>query len=1718
MQASKTTTHFLFFLILLSLLILPAAADYTTYQADTARTGIADDDLSVSFTPDVKPTKTENTNTFTYHASVVGTNRDPVKESLNKFGGNSYSNPLKDNSYFWNSTGAVNSTPVIHEGQIFFGTSSSANSKYAPPTNYGVFCIDLSSRTEIWYTPITRDDNTPAGVVSGFTVQNGKLFFGGVNGRLYCLDEYTGEILGQTAILDNTPQTGLSSTPLVINSKVYVTSQTPAKLWVFSIGDDGSLTEDKSIDLSENVAAFSSPSTDGTNIYTSGDTGIAAFDTSGTLLWNGTTHGSTGTPVYSENVLYVRTAEKLWAFSTTTHEEVWNISHSGYPTAPVVKQVQLSDTLGGNTVDLVIANGDNGLTAYNATSGTLVWNHAPNMDSYNTLKSKSLTVTSFSPSPNSPVIAGNNVYYTANLMPSDTFTNGCAGVFGVNVSTGTEDSCMSSSNCPVYSGIIGSSNTLATYIGSASPIISNNQIFLGTGSRINKNTAGKDNAVLILGEPKGFPTTLLRDTITVPPSLTLSVQGTSTPYASPLGLLQTLSEKKSENSFTITNGALTMFRTVSNDGTKSWKLQINGNDVTDYTTPLQNGDKLLFYYSTDTYAQATQAFRLTAKLTDTFATVTLSEDYWRAFQPSDGAKTISATVKDWKGNTLSDAQVSWSISNTGSFSLQNAGSLSATYQPKSSSGDTTITATYTPGNGNGASVSATTTDSIYIYNQITQIPSNPAIESTTGYSTWKGNSARTGVAEGTGPLTNNVIMDLAFKIYTDENKNTYVPLVDGSPVISDGKIYFTVWGGGMAQGIKTGMFCYDLADTDADAETEYLWWNESLSSRTSMTIQDGKIYAGTGTGRLVCVNANNGTGIWQTPVISNYPFTGLAATPLVYNDRVYVNVIDVIDEKKKITLESGKEVSVATIDEYLYVFNRNDGTQIAKIFTGVHDASGGDISGGASKYASPSMSPDGTIYTAGAGGVVAINSNTNAKVWEFDAGARGGQDIGSGMYYVESGNDVYVGTPVYKDQKIYFTTSGGSLGGNSAKGKLYCLNAITGDKLWEIEDSNIKATTPAVTDDLVLTTGFGLSAYNHSGIFQWHHVDSSSGQNGYVQYASPIVAGDIAYYGTFAQGLYAVDLRDGTQVWNFRGISIDEGWLSLVEATPAIYNGALYIGAENGHFYGIKDAGNVGQLPFNITGTKTVDTGVEASFTTDTGGAYNWDFDDGSTTSGTKKVVKKIWKTAGTYTVTASSGTNTATFTVNVTDPPKAFSESEAYQNPESVTEAKIEVVPTPTQTPPSGETQPEDVPSQGVTTTPGDNVSLTFSTDVLEDSTTPEGTQPTVTVKVVEYQAVTTPDAEINLDEQKYTKPPNTEKTIFLMNVSAVQNVRQENTGQGHRLDVMAKLVVNLTVTKDTAKKVSFWRYIDNNPDPVPLKSFWWNIPEDEGAIVVTYTIYVPGFSTIVATVDQTAAPVIEPPTETTGGGGSGGGSSSLNSLSYRTVNPGTGDFEYTTNDGTTYTVNGMTAFGVLHAAGLTLETKTWPGGIYVNAINGLTQDASLNGWMYQVNGYAPMIMSNNYKVEYGDKVVWYYSDSAMSTDPSKSKQYYAFTVSSTASATGGGASGQTLGETTKPGTVTTTVKPAETNRVTVGIPDGINVEKLEIGQKITIDTAVTKLTGTVNVNSRSIVIIQPGIQITIPLADVVYNGDVATATIRGMTAEIVPAPVTVPKGGYAV
>lgn len=1818
---------FLLILLTVAVCISPAAADYTTFHGDAERSGTGDavniihsDSEYVFTTGDFNSASDSVFADFTTQKVLVKLTdffslNNPTTDVYNEDPGQSKS------VYSVENGAAVTGSPAVCNGYIYYGTSA------------GVVCYKIGTKEQSW-------NYTNCGAVkSGISVAGDRIWFGTASGKL-CSLNLNGSDFKETGVIDSSAETGLSSTPLVVNDRVYVTTQTPAYLKGYSTSD---LAEIVNVSLTSNVAAFSSPSANGNTIYTSGMDGIVSYDADGSARSIQTTGADTGTPVYHNGWVYAATASTLYGVNIDGSGTSWSKSHEGFATAPVV------------TDGLVILNSKTGLVAYDAENGNVRWTHdaaarTATMLSVPYAVDKSLTSYDLNAvSPISPVSAGDIVYYAANFGTSA--ADGRSILFGVNIADGRDSvpaalegykyyfsvtyainqnmlvkTKNSYYNSPVSSGVYQlylkssinkySQSPVTSYLKNPPATITNTGKFsnqqiqssltadgsiVGTksgkiydyvypyhavieNSWITTASPAVSDGYLIAGYTGGTGGSLIiHGAKTIPlytGELSLrpseSTSGISVPDATPWGILDRLKRDGKITQYTVEGSSLTQINDIANAGEKTWSVTIDssskeltselehrslpqqvvftygtpteaeyritvnalvkteqiaqqsekvpeslyigstdiqyttiygvltnlqnsykltftssvdkksltklnsiensgdhiwysaiGGEICDLTKSVSKNTQILLYYGPkDTPNRAIYSYSVTVSEIVPWATVNLASEYNRVLSPNQES-TATVIITDWHGNKISPAsnELTWSQTSSNEFTCRESeDKLSLTYTSENTVGSNTqLTVTYAPTTLNndrlpsGTSITKTS-DRITIISDQGNIPSDSAIETTQTYTTSHGNPARTGVVKGSGPQSAAILWELDLF----SKAKGYIPLVDGDPIVYNGSVYFSVWGSG---GMTTSQGSYESEDMEVvsvdglycvDATTgKVQWYNKQYISRGGLAVHNGVIYGGTTEGMngaqgwVFAVDADTGQKRWNTSsAVSGYAYTGIASSPLIYNDKIYVITRTASNEIVKSALEIFTDKGT-TYDQETIDLTPVRGSSVAE------------------KFATASVSPDGTIYVPGFSGIAAINSTTNSVLWVVDSGARGAT--------AQGGNNQFVGTPVYYEQRLYFASTGA----------LWCINPLTGKTIWKAENSAIKASTPVVTHDRIIVSGgaqkgsysYGLSIYDHAGNLL------KSTTEGQLNYASPIVAENIAYFGTFAEAsIYAVNIDTGETVWTYKPEEISNGWLSLIEALPAIENGILYVGAEDGKFYAIGTPGESAKKPFEIITPAKVTAGVDAVFATNitsSANTYKWDFGDGTTGYSTG-TIRKIWKNAGTYTVTASIGDNKKSATVTVQQAPGEFTKGRS----------QVAVIKNDTKVP---------IP-------PENRVTLQFSNSTISGGT-PE-------VTIAEFEVVKEEDETgIILEPEHFDTPPNTKNILLKMNVTEVTDVASKES-----LSNYAWLYIQLPISDADKDKLSFWRYADGSKAPERLKAEYGSYSNG----MAGYNVYIPGFSTIVATVDETAAPVIEPPKETTGGGGGGSSSgSSYSGFSFTSINPGTGTVTYTTNHpdwpATTFTINRMTALGVLLASGKSVVSAERWGGVYIHSINGLSPASDSEGWMYQVNGISPGAMANNYPVSNGDKVVWYYSED-MTKPVSASKQVYAFTVSTSTAVseiTGGSTTAQP-GQTTQ--TTATTVKPAETNRVTVGIPDGINVEKLEIGQKITIDTAVTKLTGTVNVNSRSIVIIQPGIQITIPLADVVYNGDVATATIRGMTAEIVPAPVTVPKGGYAV
>ncbi len=970
-----------------------------------------------------------------------------------------------------NLTGLRSSgTPVVFNGDIIFAT------QLTDGTEAGIYSVDLNTMVMNWH--VSPDSS---GSLSGMTVYNNRLYLGTISGKLYCLNISDGSVVWSSDVIDTTPDTGLSSAPLVFNDVVYVTTGAPSGLAAFS-AESG---EPVSIDIGDGTgsggAFLSSPSTDGHLVYFSGPAGISAYDPDDGIVWTFPVSGKTGTPVYRSSTVFFLSETCLYAVDAGTGQEKWNVSRSG----PVVSPAVCPGT--------VVSVNDDGLSAYDEAGGSLLWTHAAS-----------------SVYPYSPLIVGDVVFYTHDINYMS----------GVNLRDGTEPTILKT-EIDIYPHMMYRVSGTSNY--TSSPVYSDNRVFIGS------NPTGKFKMAGI-GEKHLTTKYLFNDKVTVPPYLTKEVSGTETAYASAAGLL---SEAAGETPYVFENGSLVSYGNIENNETHKWRLTVNRALRESAFDEIQDDDVVLFYFGgSDQLTEAMYAVSIQADVAGSFAEVSVDPGYKQSFLPGETSSgKVSVSVVDWNGNPVTPpaAECDWQSSSDAFTMVKNGTEMEYAVSQTGSAGDSAVFEfVWTPENAGGHNVSVST-DPVYISERTAPIPSDEAVESTQTYFTWKGNYARTGVANGSGPLTPTILWDTEIP-----SIGTFIPLISGSPVVSGDRVYVTSWNGGMAPAeLKVGIFCFDR-------ETgEEIWYNPDYSGRGGITIEDGLLYT-TGGLNMICLNADDGSLVWKTDAISDYPYVGLTSTPLVLNNTVYVVTTSLINN--------------SVIDDF-YGFDAQTGEQIFKMSAQSPDGKAGGIG----IFASVSMSPDGILYVPGGGGMFAFDPATKTKLWEFDCGARSTK---SGKI---DGNNVYVGSPVYKDQCVYFIRGGNG----DIPTTLFCMDAITGKEVRSFDITSAPV-TPVITDDKIITLAGGAHAYDlETGEELWFLETDGSNR------ASPIVAGNAVYFGTYTQGLlYAVDIDTGKEIWQYKLPSpptAGEGWFNIVEGTPAIEDGVLYIGAENGHFYAFKD-------------------------------------------------------------------------------------------------------------------------------------------------------------------------------------------------------------------------------------------------------------------------------------------------------------------------------------------------------------------------------------------------------------------------------------------------------------------------------------------------------------------------------------------------------------------
>lgn len=184
----------------------------------------------------------------------------------------------------------------------------------------------------------------------------------------------------------------------------------------------------------------------------------------------------------------------------------------------------------------------------------------------------------------------------------------------------------------------------------------------------------------------------------------------------------------------------------------------------------------------------------------------------------------------------------------------------------------------------------------------------------------------------------------------------------------------------------------------------------------------------------------------------------------------------------------------------------------------------------------------------------ALDARTGALQWKFaTAGerrfeARGLHGMQPRTQMFADPYDVFLSSPVVSDGLVIF---------GSSDGRVYAVDAVSGEQRWVFGTGDVVHASPAVAEGIVVVGSWDGRLYAldaHSGRERWRvqtGVDAlMANQQGFQ--SSPAIAEGRVYAGCRDAHLYAFDLHTGRAVWQF------DTAMSWVVVSPAVADGRVY--------------------------------------------------------------------------------------------------------------------------------------------------------------------------------------------------------------------------------------------------------------------------------------------------------------------------------------------------------------------------------------------------------------------------------------------------------------------------------------------------------------------------------------------------------------------------------
>ena len=202
---------------------------------------------------------------------------------------------------------------------------------------------------------------------------------------------------------------------------------------------------------------------------------------------------------------------------------------------------------------------------------------------------------------------------------------------------------------------------------------------------------------------------------------------------------------------------------------------------------------------------------------------------------------------------------------------------------------------------------------------------------------------------------------------------------------------------------------------------------------------------------------------------------------------------------------------------------------------------------------------DGKVFIAPED-IFALDLKTGKKVWSYAEKGRGFFPRG-----LAAGNG-----------KIFISVNAGDNLRNLPPGYVYALDESTGNFLWKYQTQRgVSHSLPLFANNKVFVGDdsgniYALNADNGNLIWKKYL------ENAEVIHSSPAYSNGVIFVGTegsqrsnvMPSHLYALDAETGKELWRFK-VDYIQGKLNLIHATPAILDGIVYVGVENGYFYAL---------------------------------------------------------------------------------------------------------------------------------------------------------------------------------------------------------------------------------------------------------------------------------------------------------------------------------------------------------------------------------------------------------------------------------------------------------------------------------------------------------------------------------------------------------------------